>query len=107
LALPEAEAARPAVAAALSGGSTPFTSLTLPFSAEAGLLRLGGAVLEGEAGMARLSGQYDLARARLDMRLAMPQPEGPDIGLWFGGGADSRRSLPEMSAYWRWRNTRE
>jgi hypothetical protein len=103
----EAEVARPAVAAALSGGSTPFTSLTLPFTAEAGLLRLGGAVLEGEAGMARLSGQYDLARARLDMRLAMPQPQGPDVGLWFGGGADSRRSLPEMSAYWRWRNTRE
>ena len=107
LALPEAEAARPAMAAALSGGSTPFTSLTLPFTAEAGLLRLGEATLEGEAGMARLSGQYDLARFRLDMRLAMPQPQGPDVGLWFGGGADSRRSLPETSAYWRWRNARE
>lgn len=107
LALPEAEAARPAMAAALSGGSTPFTRLTLPFTAEAGLLRLGEAILQGEAGMARLSGQYDLARLRLDMRLAMPQPEGPDVGLWFGGSADSRRSLPETSAYWRWRNARE
>jgi len=107
LALPQAGAARTAMAAALSGGSTPFTRFNLPFTAEAGSLQLGGATLEGEAGMARLSGQYDLARSRLDMRLAMPQPEGPDVGLWFGGGADSRRSLPETAAYWRWRNARE
>ncbi len=106
-ALPDPEAARPAMAAALEAGSTPFASLTLPFTAEAGLLRLGDARLEGEAGLARLSGLYDLARARLELRLAMPQPEGPDVGLWFGGGAESRRRLPETSAYWRWRNARE
>jgi hypothetical protein len=42
-----------------SGGSTPFTRLTLPFTAEAGLLRLGEAILQGEAGMARLIAAHE------------------------------------------------
>lgn len=106
-AMPDAPAAQAAMAAALAGGSTPFASLILPFTAQAGLLELGGARLEGEAGTARLAGGYDLPRHRLALRLALPQPEGPDVGIWFGGGADSRRRLPEMSDYWRWRNARE
>ncbi len=106
-AMPDAQAAQAAMEAALAGGGTPFASLILPFTAQAGLLKLEGGRLDGEAGTARLSGGYDLARQRLGLRLALPQPEGPDVGIWFGGGADSRRRLPEISDYWRWRNARE
>jgi hypothetical protein len=107
VALPDPDTAQSAMAAALAGGSTPFASLTLPFTAEAGLLRLGEAKLEGEAGEARLAGVHDLARGRLELRLAIPQPAGPDIGLWFGGGASQPRRLAETAAHWRWRNERD
>jgi len=105
-ALPLAEAGE-ALLAALAGGMSPFTSLTLPFTAQAGLLRLEGARLQGQAGEARLAGTFDLAREALDLRLLMPRPEGPAIGLWLGGRLDAPRRLPEIAAHLRWRSERE
>ncbi len=105
-ALPMAEA-QDGLRAALETGGTPFASLTLPFTAEAGLVRLGEARLQGEAGEAMLAGQFDLARESPDLRLIFPRPEGPPLSLWFGGRLDAPRRLPEIAAHLRWRSERE
>lgn len=93
--------------AALEVGNTPFLSLSLPFTAADGLLRLGEARLLGEAGEASLAGVIDLARDALDLRLLFPRPEGPPLSLWLGGRLDAPRRLPEIAAHLRWRSERE
>ena len=93
--------------AALSDGGTPFARLALPFSLRAGLLRLNPVRWESEAGEAEAAGQIDLLRETMDVRIALPQPAGPAIGLRFGGPLDTPRRLAETGAVLRWRGERE
>ncbi len=97
----------PGLDAALAEGGTPFHRLSLPFSIQAGLARLGPPAWESEAGIAGASGQVDLVRDTMDVRIALPQAAGPEIGLRFGGPLDSPRRLAETGAYRRWRSERE
>ena len=101
------EAAGRGMLAALAGGSTPFASLSLPFTAAAGQISLGEAKLEGELGEASLAGGLDLPRRVLDLRFTIPEPAGPPVGLWFGGPLDAPRRLAETNTQQRWRSERE
>ena len=91
---------------ALEEGETGFSRLTLPFSIQVGLLRLGETQWQGESGPVALTGHLDLLRESLDLRIGLPQSAGPEIGLRFSGPLDSPRRLPETGSYRRWRSER-
>lgn len=107
LALPETLAAQRAIQAALAGGTTPFQRLLLPFTVQAGQFSLRGASIAAEAGEARLSGGFDLPRGVGELRVTIPPPEGPEIGLWFNGRPGAMQRLAETARYLRWRIERE
>lgn len=92
---------------AVSGGTTPFTRLALPFTAARGQFRLGaGAVLESPAAAGRLVGFWDAARDALDATLTLPRPEGPAMGVRLRGPILAPGGLPLIEDHLRWREGR-
>jgi uncharacterized protein involved in outer membrane biogenesis len=102
----EPRSAETAVRRALSAGTTPLTRAALAGRIEAGRLRIDMVDLLAEGGLAAsATGEVDLARAALDLRLAWRAPAtgAPEIGLRLTGPADTPRPLPETAAWARWR----
>ncbi len=107
IALPDTLAAQRAIQAALAGGTTPFQRLMLPFAVQAGQFSLRGATMATEAGEARLTGGIDLPRGVGELRVTVPVPDAPEIGLWFNGRLGAMQRLAETARYMRWRIERE
>jgi hypothetical protein len=105
----DAEAAEPALRRALTSGATAFDRLELEGRAEDGRLILQSGRITTDGGVtATLSGEADLPRATLDLRVsARPAvPEAPDLGLRITGPSAAPRPLPETAAWARWRAER-
>lgn len=90
---------------ALAGGGTGFEELALALSLANGVGRLERFSLAGE-GFAPLaaSGELDLARGGLDLRLlAQPVAEAPALRLRLSGPWQVPRRGPELAEFLRWR----
>lgn len=102
----DAVAAEALVRRALTGGATAVERADLRARIQSGrlIVQEGRIAIEG-GGAATAMGEVDLARAALDVRLALrPPAEGaPDLGLRLTGPADMPRPLPETAAWARWR----
>lgn len=105
LGLSELPAAEAALRAALRGGATPVERGAASLSLAAGTLTFDEAALTGEAGLALgLSGQIDLPRDVLDLRVTLPVQEGaPEVGLRLTGPSMNPRRLVEIAQWLRWR----
>jgi hypothetical protein len=105
----DARDAEPAVRQALMAGATAFDRLELEGRAEGGrlLLETGRITTDGGA-TASLTGEADLPRGTLDLRIAARPalPDAPDLGLRITGPAAAPRPLPETAAWARWRAER-
>jgi hypothetical protein len=93
---------------ALAGGGSAFDRLEAAAQVTAGRASLtAGTVVTQAGGEAGLSGDIDLARATLDLRLAArPVAEAPAIGLRLTGPMAEPRRLPELAPFLRWRAER-
>ena len=108
-ALPELTEAEAAARRALLTGATAFDRLELQGAIEAGRMRLETGQLTTEAGAGgTLSGEADLPRGVLDLRLGVrpAQGEAPELGLRVTGPANAPRALPETADWARWRAER-
>lgn len=100
--LREAEAA---LRAALRGGATSIERGTASLSLAAGTVIFDEAALTAEGGLALgVSGQIDLPRDVLDLRVTLPVQEGaPEVGLRLTGPSMAPRRLVEVAQWLRWR----
>jgi len=100
--------AEAALRRALAGGASAFERLELTAALAEGRARLQVARLVGEAGTtATASGEIDLARAVLDLRVAArPVAEAPEVGLRLSGPVAAPRRLAEIAPFLRWRAER-
>ena len=107
-ALAEPGPAEAAMRQALAGGGSAFERLEAAAQVTAGRASLtAGTIVTQASGEAGLSGDIDLARATLDLRLAAhPVAEAPDIGLRLTGPLAEPRRLPELAPFLRWRAER-
>ncbi|MCB4822988.1 AsmA family protein [Roseicella aerolata] len=106
--LAELGPAEAALRHALANGATAFERLE-------GMAQLAGGravlaamrlVTEG-GGEATATGEIDLGRGALDLRIAAkPVAEAPEIGLRLTGPAEAPRRLPELADFLRWRAAR-
>ncbi|MFC4167760.1 AsmA family protein [Teichococcus aestuarii] len=93
--------------AALGDGATAFEAFDL-----AARIQSGRAVLEqgrmamAETAGATLAGEVDLARAGMDLMLALRDAEGPEFGLRLTGPLPLPRRVPELAPWLRWRAER-
>ncbi len=103
--LPEPAAAEAGLRQALLGGATAFERLDLAATLEAGRARLGEVALVAEAfGRASATGEVDLPRGMLDLRLlARPVAEAPEVRLRLTGPLQAPRRLPELAEFMRYR----
>ncbi len=93
-------------AQALTGGTSPFSTLDLPLLVQRGILSGEGA-LASPAGDARLSGSIDLLGAAADLRVAVRPgpagaPPGPELGLRVIGPAAALVRTPELAGLALW-----
>jgi len=93
-------------AQALTGGTSPFSTLDLPLLVQRGILSGEGA-LASPAGDARLSGSVDLLGAAADLRVAVRPspagaPPGPELGLRVIGPAAALVRTPELAGLALW-----
>lgn len=88
-----------ALRGSMAGGATPLDRATLraAFARGIAVLEEGEAVAEGGAA-ARLTGSLDLWRQRLDLRIAVPMPEGPEVALRLFGPPEAPLRQPEIGA---------
>jgi hypothetical protein len=108
-ALPELSATEAALRDALGGGASAFERLEVVGPLAEGRLRLETARLASErgGGATTATGEIDLARGTLDLRLlARPVAEAPEIGLRLTGPATAPRRLPELAPFLRWKAER-
>ncbi|WP_149541173.1 AsmA family protein [Siccirubricoccus phaeus] len=106
-ALPELGRAETALRQALEGGASGFDRLELAGLLTEGRLRLERAELAGEGGAASASGEIDLARGGLDLRLeARPVAEAPPVALRLVGPVGAPRRLAEVAGFLRWKAER-
>lgn len=105
LGLGDLRAAEAALRAALRGGATPVDRGTASLSLAAGTVTIDEAALSGDAGLVLgLSGQIDLPRDVLDLRVTLPVQEGaPEVGLRLTGPSTAPRRLVEIAQWLRWR----
>ena len=91
---------------ALTGGTSPFSTLDLPLLARRGVLS-GEGTLASPAGDARLSGSIDLLGAAADLHVTVRPgpagaPSGPDLGLRVIGPAAALVRTPELAGLALW-----
>jgi len=92
---------------ALLGGATPFEAMQARLRFQSGHVVLEeGQLALPEAPDARLSGEFDLARGGMDLRLALREGEAPEFGLRMTGSAAKPRLVPEIADWLRWRAER-
>ena len=103
--LAETRAAEAGLRQAMLGGATAFERLDLAATLEAGRARLGKVALVAEAfGTAGATGEVDLPRGMLDLRLtARPVAEAPEVRLRLTGPLAAPRRLPELADFLRYR----
>ncbi|ONG56738.1 hypothetical protein BKE38_05400 [Pseudoroseomonas deserti] len=102
-------AAEAALRAALLGGATGFEAANLVLRLQAGRAVLEeGRMAMAETPGATLSGELDLARGGLDLRLSLaePDPQAPSIGLRLSGPLRDPRRVVELADWLRWRADR-
>ncbi|MBY0339319.1 MAG: AsmA family protein, partial [Acetobacteraceae bacterium] len=88
-----------ALRAAMVGGATPLDRAALRLALRHGIATLDGTELTAEGGAAAtLGGALDLLRGTLDLRLAVPLPNGPDVALRLFGAAVDPLRVPEIAA---------
>ncbi|MBE9603616.1 AsmA family protein [Acetobacteraceae bacterium H6797] len=100
-ALADAEAG---LRAALSLGRTNLSSFDLQARVEQGRVSLGPTRLslaDGQTG--DVTGEVDLPRRTIDLRLATRFGEAPDLALRLTGPLDRPRRLPELAPWLRWK----
>jgi hypothetical protein len=105
----DAAADEAALRAALVGGATAFDRLDIAARLSEGRATIEEGRLVGEGGVAATAtGEIDLVRGTLDLRIAArpPQGEAPDIVLRLTGAIADPRRLPETAAWLRWRAER-
>jgi uncharacterized protein involved in outer membrane biogenesis len=105
LGLSDLRAAEAALRATLAGGATPVERGTASLSLAAGTVTFDEAALSGDAGLVLgLSGQIDLPRDVLDLRVTLPVQEGaPEVALRLTGPGMAPRRLVEVAQWLRWR----
>jgi len=91
---------------ALTGGTSPFSTLDLPLLARRGVLS-GEGTLASPDGDARLSGSIDLLGAAADLHVAVrpglaKAPLGPELGLRVIGPAAALARTPELAGLALW-----
>jgi len=92
---------------ALLGGATAFEALQFGLRLQAGHAVLEeGRLALAEAPEARLSGEFDLARGGMDLRLTTREGEAPAFGLRMTGAMAKPRLVPEIADWLRWRAER-
>ncbi|UPY38203.1 AsmA family protein [Sediminicoccus sp. KRV36] len=98
-------AAEAALRAAFAGGATPIERGMLRLALQEGQATLSEVSLSAEAGLAlSLSGGLDLPRDTLDLRLALPVPDGaPPPALHLSGPSMDPTRRPEIAAWLAWR----
>ena len=98
-------AAEAALRTALAGGATPIERGAARFTLRDGVLTLDEASLGAEAGLVLgLSGQLDLPRDRLALRVTLPVSEGaPPAALQLTGPSLEPLREAEISAWLAWR----
>ncbi|WP_159994375.1 AsmA family protein [Roseomonas sp. 18066] len=102
-------AAEAALRAALLGGATGFEAADVTLRLQAGRAVLEeGRMAMAETPGASLSGELDLARGGLDLRLALAEadPQAPSIGLRLSGPLRDPRRVVELADWLRWRAAR-
>ncbi|SDC73729.1 AsmA family protein [Belnapia rosea] len=92
----------------LAGGATAFERLEAAATVTDGRIALVRTSIATEGGgAASASGEIDLARGTLDLRLASrPLAEAPEIGLRLTGPLAEPRRLPDLAPFLLWRATR-
>ncbi|MDB5378591.1 MAG: hypothetical protein JWR00_3037 [Rubritepida sp.] len=105
LGLSDLRTAEAALRVALRGGATPVERGTASLSLAAGTVTFDEAALSGDAGLVLgLSGQVDLPRDVLDLRVTLPVQEGaPEVALRLTGPGMAPRRLVEVAQWLRWR----
>ena len=106
-----AAADRPALAEAEAGmraaftlGQTNLTTLDLAARLEQGRAVLGATRLTlGDGQAAEVTGEVDLPRRTIDLRLATRFGAAPDVALRLTGPLERPRRLPELSPWLRWK----
>jgi hypothetical protein len=87
---------------ALGGGASAIERGTIEFVMQDGQVRVATGELVAEGGLAlRLSGQLDLPRDVMDLRLALPNE--PEVALRLSGPSLMPRRLPELAEWLRLR----
>ena len=98
-------AAEAALRQAMAGGATPIERGTARLAVTEGRIAVSEASLGAEAGLVlELTGDIDLPRDHLELRVSLPVAEGsPPLGLALSGPSMNPVATPEIGPWLRWR----
>ncbi|WP_431283943.1 AsmA family protein [Humitalea sp. 24SJ18S-53] len=107
-ALADEEEAAMGLRRGLLTGATTIERLDAAMKIEAGRGSLTAARLVAEGGAtATATGSIDLSRGSIDLQVAVPPGEGPEVGLRLSGALAAPTRVPEIAAWTRWRAERD